>query len=239
MGNYSQINREILWPTQRWTGAKEGNFIRPQNYRIPELCVGCPAAQDMDNPQISRVNKTREHEYMVRGQGWKGKRTEKELYSILVLNDEGKPSINPVYLGEVPFGGDPLSSQHEEGTSVLLGRVHKRVDECLGPQTKKKFLRDSIQTCGAGLLKLQAEQFDLRSLCDSVVVQSDRVAAENPMSEDDIKPEPSRKERSDLLIRMHLDVLRWDKVISEEEYQKRMEEAGLSTRASATSVEAE
>lgn len=240
MGNYSEIDVEVLHLSQLWSGVKDGNFLRPKNYRIPELCPDCPVAQDLDNPQISSVVNTADiFTAICKAKGLpRQKLTGKERFksSILVLNDEGEPTVDPVYLGDVPWV-DPLACL-EDGRSILLGEVHENVDRCNGPRAKKKFLRDDIEICGAGLLRLQAEVFDLRDLCGNVV-QSARVAAESPRSKDDIKPEPSRRQQYQNTAFWHNFALRAAGVISEERFHQNIKDAGIELAKDSASVESE
>lgn len=145
------MSGEIVYPLgeldkENWV--RNGNFIRPDNYRIPDFCEGCPLA-GMCEPRVSIV----EGLYPIAdGTRYLGG-SERTVPDIVVLHDVADTAMEPVYLGAIPFVS-PFSVQHERGESQVLGVAQRKVETCEGPSEAKRWRRDPLSVCQSGLMRV-------------------------------------------------------------------------------------
>lgn len=143
---------EIIYPLGEFdkdNWVRNGNFIRPDNYRIPDLCEGCPLAEGLCEPRIAKVPGL----YPINdGTVFLGG-SEQFIPEVVVLRDAVDPGAKPVHLGVVPFVS-PFSVQHERGESQALGVANRRVDTCSGPSEDQRFLRAARSICRSGLVRV-------------------------------------------------------------------------------------
>jgi hypothetical protein len=148
------MSGEIVYPLgelehDNWY--RSGNYIQPDNYRIPDFCEGCPLAEGLCEPRISRIRQgmVPVNEGNVRHIG----SFSDYRAGVLVLGDTADSGFEPVFLGEVPLVS-PFSVQHESGESQALGEANRKVDSCDGPAEGRRLLRVSQVACGSGFVKV-------------------------------------------------------------------------------------
>jgi hypothetical protein len=145
------MSGEIVYPLgeldqNNWY--RNGNYIRPDNYQVPNFCDGCPLA-GMCEPRISIVKGL----YPVAdGTRYIGG-GEKIIPDIVVLHDVADFVAEPMYLGAVRFIS-PFSVEHERSESEILGLTQRRVEACEGPSEIKRWRRDPVSVCASGLSKV-------------------------------------------------------------------------------------
>ena len=141
---------EIVYPLEEFTGERQTNFIRPDNYKIPDFCNDCPLMQNCNNPRISVA---RSAEVPVNTDGVRHLNSFGP-HSALILSDSAEASdFEPVYIGTQRIVS-PFSMEHESPESEVLGYANQAVDKCTGSVTKKRIFRSDLRICNSGLVKI-------------------------------------------------------------------------------------
>lgn len=148
---------EIVYELTELRGddVRVGNYIRPANFRFPNFCDGCPLAEGLCKPRITRVW---EGMHPVGRDGVRHIGPFRDFKAnVLVLSDEENLEFDPLYLGEEPII-DTFSVEHESPESQVLGVANRRVDRCKEPRQKKRLIRPDLTICASGLMKVKDHQ---------------------------------------------------------------------------------
>ncbi len=119
------------------------SYIKPENYRNPEFCEGCPVVRDMEQIEVRLSNNNG------RGLGLYYSH-QMPAEKVLYVHDPKKPEAGAIILGP-DYVTDPFCGCHQTATSANLGRTHEKIASCAGPIIVKSwFGLKKKEVCGSG-----------------------------------------------------------------------------------------